>query len=310
MTMDIFNKEFITKELASMRKHALMKPQNPSTATVIITGASSGIGEACALYLDKKGFTVFAGVRKPEDGLTLRQKASGRLTPLIVDVTDPESIDRARLTVAQTIASQNSALCLVNNAGVIIGGPLEFLSTDDLRKELEVNLVGVVQMTQAFLPMIRLSKGRIINMSSTSGLIAFPFLGPYAATKFALEAISDSWRIELMPWRISVSLVEPGDVATPLWDKSLTLIDRLIKQWPPQAFKLYGPIISMNGRFQKHGIPPEYVAKAVEHALSSSRPRTRYRVGQYRALVDLVRRLPIGLRDRLIASQLPRYDTS
>jgi NAD(P)-dependent dehydrogenase (short-subunit alcohol dehydrogenase family) len=274
---------------------------------VVITGASSGIGEACALHLDKKGFTVFACVRKPEDGTALKKNTSDRLTPILVDVTVPQSIEQARLSVAQAVAASGAMLSLVNNAGVIVGGPLEFLSPEDLRKELEVNLIGVVQMTQAFLPLIRYGKGRIINMSSISGLIAFPFLGPYAATKFALEAISDSWRIELRPWHIMVSLIEPGDVATPLWEKSLTLIDKLIKQWPPQALELYGPIISMNGRFQKHGIPPEQVAKTVEHALTSAHPRTRYRIGQHRTIVELVRRLPIGIRDRLIASQLPRY---
>jgi NAD(P)-dependent dehydrogenase (short-subunit alcohol dehydrogenase family) len=246
--------------------------QDPSKIAVVITGASSGIGRACALHLDKQGFRVFACVRRIGDGATVKDNASGRLTPLMVDVTDPESIERARLAVTQAIAKNGAVLSLVNNAGVILGGPLEFLSPDDLRKELEVNLIGVLQVTQAFLPLIRESKGRIVNMSSTSGLIAFPFLGPYAATKFALEAISDSWRIELRPWHISVSLIEPGDVATPIWDKSLKLVDTVIKQWPPQAFDLYGPIISLNRRFKRHGISPDQVAKTVEQALISNHP--------------------------------------
>jgi len=287
--------------------HKLTHTEDRTPTAVIITGASSGIGKACALHLDKKGFMVFAGVRKASDGIELYDKSSGRITPLPVDVTVPQSVEEAKLKVIQIIAKRGIVLDLVNNAGITIGGPLEFLAPEDLKTELEVNLIGVVRVTQAFLPMIRQFKGRIVNMSSTSGLIAFPFLGPYAASKFALEAISDSWRIELMPWGITVSIIEPGDVATPIWDKSLTLIDHMVKHWPEQAFKLYGPIMALHDKIKRHGIPPEEVAKAVEHALSSRHPRPRYRVGQHRVLMDVVRRLPSGIRDRIIARQLPRY---
>ena len=155
--------------------------------------------------------------------------------------------------------------------------------------------------------MIRRYQGRIVNMSSTSGLIAFPFLGPYAASKFGLEAISDAWRIELRPWNIPVSVIEPGDVATPLWEKSVGFVGRMVKQWPRKAFTLYGPIISLSDKIKRHGIEPEKVALAVEHALSSRRPHPRYRVGQDLALMELVMNLPVAIRDRLIAGQLPRY---
>jgi NAD(P)-dependent dehydrogenase (short-subunit alcohol dehydrogenase family) len=284
------------------------EPDVPLSPAVVITGASSGIGKACALHLDARGFSVFAGIRREEDGLSLQRKASPRLIPIVFDVTVPDSIETARRTVVRALASPGTTLSLVNNAGVVVGGPLEFLSADDLRKELDVNLVGVVQVTQAFLPLIRRSGGRIVNMSSTSGLIALPFLGAYAATKFALEAISDSWRVELRPWRIMVSLIEPGDVATPLWTKSLRLIDRLMQRWPEQATALYGPVIATReDRLNEHGIAPEEVAKVVGYALTSPHPRSRYRVGRNRMIIDLLRRLPIAFRDRLIASQLPRY---
>ena len=276
---------------------------------VVITGASSGIGRACALHLVKRGFTVFAGVRKESDGLALRSVSSELMKPVIIDVTVPESIEEAKLQVERIVAGSGMSLDLVNNAGITLGGPLEFLSPEDFTKELDVNLIGVLRVTQAFLPMIRQYRGRIVNMSSTSGLIAFPFLGPYAASKFGLEAISDAWRIELRPWNIPVSIIEPGDVATPLWEKSVGFVHRMVQQWPRRAFTLYGPIISLNDKIKRHGIGPEKVAFAVEHALCSRRPHPRYRVGQNLALMDVVMNLPLGIRDRLIAGQLPRYGT-
>jgi NAD(P)-dependent dehydrogenase (short-subunit alcohol dehydrogenase family) len=291
-----------------MQKKPPPEPDDSPIPAVVITGASSGIGKACALHLDAMGFTVFAGIRREEDGTDLQRKASPRLVPILFDVTVPAMIENARRTVSLALTSSGSALSLVNNAGVAIGGPLEFFPTDDLRKELEVNLIGVIQVTQAFLPLIRRSGGRIVNMSSMSGLIALPFLGAYAATKFALEAISDSWRVELRPWRIMVSLIEPGDVDTPLWAKTLGFFDRLMLGLPPQASALYGPVIAAReNRLHVHGIPPEEVARVVAHALVSPHPRSRYPIGRNKMMIDLIRRLPSAFRDRLIASRLPRY---
>jgi NAD(P)-dependent dehydrogenase (short-subunit alcohol dehydrogenase family) len=274
--------------------------------TVVITGASSGIGESCALYFERKGRRVFAGVRKETDAARLRVKASHLLTPLILDVTDQKSIEEAVREISDAV-KDGVELDLVNNAGITLGGPVEFLSLDDLRRELEVNLIGSLAVTQALLPLIREAGGRIVNMSSVSGLISYPFLGPYSASKFALEAISDALRIELRPWGIRVSLIEPGDIDTPIWDKSRTMIDRMTGHWPPQAFKLYGPVIAIQNKIKRHGISPDEVAKVVEHALNDRHSRPRYRVGKCAPIMDLFRHLPIAVRDRIIAYQLPKY---
>ncbi len=171
---------------------------------IVITGASSGIGEACALYLDGLGCRVFAGVRNPVDGESLKAKASARLMPVLLDVTDVASIDRAVETVKAAVGMAG----LVNTAGIGGGGPLEVVPPAELRKVLEVNVVGPVAVTQAFLPLLRLGRGRIVNMGSIAGLAATPFIGPYSASKFALEALTDAMRLELRPWGIHVSIVD------------------------------------------------------------------------------------------------------
>jgi NAD(P)-dependent dehydrogenase (short-subunit alcohol dehydrogenase family) len=280
--------------------------QSKKLKAVVITGASSGIGESCALWLEKRGMRVFAGVRKGADAMALSRKGSPLLTPLLLDVADQKSIEAATQAISRKLKT-GVELDLVNNAGVTLGGPIEYISLDDLRKELEVNLIGSLAVTQALLPLIRESGGRIVNMSSVSGLISYPFLGPYSASKFALEAISDALRIELRPWGISVSLIEPGDVDTPIWDKSQTMIDHMTRHWPTQAFKLYGPVMTIQDKIRRHGISPNEVAKVVEHALTDRHSRPRYRVGKFAPIIDLFRHLPIAVRDRIIAYQLPKY---
>ena len=274
--------------------------------SVVITGASSGIGLACALRLDRAGLRVFAGVRQEADAEALRRQASDRLIPLFLDVTLPESIAAARQAVEAATGSAGLQ-GLVNNAGVPLGGPLEFLSLDDIRGQFEVNFFGAIAVTQAFLPLLRHGHGRIVNISSSNGLLALPFLGPYAASKFALEAVSDSWRVELNPWGIAVSLVEPGAVATPVWDKGAVRASRAFEAMPPRAHGLYGPVFGLLSGIQEHGLPPDEVAKQVERALLASRPRVRYPVGRNARLFALLRRLPVCLRDRLLAQRLPTY---
>lgn len=282
-----------------------MPPQDRSRA-VLITGASSGIGEACALHLDAAGYHVFAGVRGDSDGDSLNRKGSDRLTPIILDVTDAESIARAASEVAGLVG-EGGLLGLVNNAGIPLGGPLEFLPLADLRRQIEVNVIGAVAVTQAFLPLIRAGKGRIVNMSSLSGLIALPFVGPYASTKHALEAISDSLRVELRPWNIPVCVVEPGDVATLIWEKSAALIEEGARAMPPRGQELYGPVIALRERLKWHGMPVERVAEVVEHALTARHPSARYLVGRDARLLAFVGRLPVRIRDWIIATQLPKY---
>ena len=275
---------------------------------VLITGASTGIGEACALRLDRNGWRVFAGVRKEADAQRLKQGASDRLTPITLDVTNQQQIDAAAQTVAQA-AGEGGVQGLVNNAGISVTGPLEFLTPDDMRKQLEVNVIGQVAMIQAFMPLIRKGKGRIVNIGSIAGKMSTPFLSPYCASKHAMEAISDALRQELRPWGLHVALIEPGSIATPIWEKGQEDADEMVKNAPEEAIKLYGKsfdaLREAARKFADAGIPADRVARSVEHALTSGRPRTRYIVGFDATVQSIIRRVvPDRLRDRLVASQL------
>ncbi len=278
---------------------------------VVVTGASTGIGEACALRLDGMGFRVFAGVRRDEDGATLRQKSSDRLVPVRLDVTSADDIAAAARTVAAAVGDAGLA-GLVNNAGIAVAGPMEFLPVDELRRQLDVNVVGQIAVTQAFLPLLRTARGRIVNIGSISGRLATPFVGAYSASKFALEALTDALRVELRPWGIEVAIVEPGGIATPIWERSIAVADRLIASMPEQAQAYYGPVIpAVRGTAMstgKRGTSPAAVADVVVHALTARRPRTRYLVGQRAGTITrIVARLPDRWRDRIIAGQLPKY---
>ena len=272
--------------------------------TVLITGASSGIGEASALWLDKLGFTVIAGVREKAAGDLLKQKASQKLSYVILDVTDESTIQAAFETVKNQTGDAGLK-GLVNNAGISIAGPLEFLPVHELRRQFEVNVFGYFMVTRTFLPLIRKGKGRIVNISSIGGRIAEPMLGPYAASKFALEALSDSLRIELRPWKIRVSLIEPGSVLTPIWDKSIGHAKQIIANMPPEGKQLYEPLINamlqFGDRISTSGISAQHVAHAVAHALIAKRPKTRYLRGADARLKSfLVRWAPASFRDWLI----------
>ncbi len=258
---------------------------------VLVTGASSGIGEATALRLARRGLRVFAGVRREEDAVRLRAQG---VEPVFLDVTDPEQI--AALDVGEELAG------LVNNAGVALSAPLEFVPVDELRRQLEVNVVGQVAVTQAVLPALRRGSGRVVFVGSIAGKSALPFLGPYAASKFGLEAIADSLRVELRPWGIGVSIVEPGSIKTPIWTKGAERASRLSTA---AVDELYGESIE---RFRRlalrrglNGIEPDEVAKVVEHALTASRPKARYVVGRDAKIRARLQRLPTRARDRVIA---------
>ena len=249
--------------------------------SVVITGASTGIGRACAVRLAKAGIRVFAGVRKDEDGEALREQHAG-IRPLKIDVTKRDMIDDAAGQVAQQVGNEGLQ-GLVNNAGVGKGGPLEAIDLDDLRWQFEVNVFGQLEVTQAFLPILRQGSGRIVNMSSIGGRIAQPFMGPYTASKFALEALSDSLREELARWDLHVSVIEPGSVKTPIWEKSIGQVDEtkasLTEEMQERYAKVFEGIKKRLERTGESGTSPERVADAVEHALFSARPRTRYLVG-------------------------------
>lgn len=279
---------------------------------ILISGASSGIGAACALALDRAGFLVFAGVRRTEDGEALQKQASGSLVPIILDVAHEETFRSAYSIIASTI-SDTGLYGLVNNAGIAVGGPLELIPLEELRKQFEVNVMGQIAVTQTFLPLLRQGQGRIVMMGSVSGKAAFPFGGPYSASKFALEALTDSLRMELAPWNIGVSLIEPGCIATPIWSKSLKEADNLLSRLPTRSIDLYGPqlqrVKNALTASAKRGIPPIEVVKAVTHALTAKEPKTRYVVGRDARLRILLKVLPDKLQDWLVLRRFSRCDS-
>ncbi len=272
---------------------------------VVITGASTGIGEACALHLDRLGYRVFAGIRKAADGESLRHRASERLVPVRLDISDAAEVEEAARSILEAL-SYGPLAGLINNAGIVVGGMLEFLPLDALRHQLEVNVIGQIAVTQAFLPSLRKAPGRIVNIGSMSGLISSPFSGAYCASKFALEALTDSLRVELRPWKMHVSIVEPGYVKTPIVNKSLAAAEALRAQLPAEALELYGPYLravrDATERASSQAASTDVVVKAVVHALTARRPRTRYVVGAHSGLqISLGRALPDRWRDALIA---------
>lgn len=272
---------------------------------VVITGASTGIGAACAIHLDRSGFLVFAGVRRMQDGTELRQRGSQRLIPLLLDVTDVESIRKAQVIVSDQVG-RGGLYGIINNAGIAVVGPLEAVPIADLRRQLEVNLIGQVAVTQAFLPLIRKARGRVVMMGSIAGRTAMPLMGPYAASKFALEAITDALRLEVRQWGIQVSIVEPGAIATPIWEKSGRDATDLEAATRPELRDLYGALIcsvrAIVRQAAERAIPAEVVAKSVENALTATRPKTRYLVGidaKLRAL--MAKLLPDRISDQVLA---------
>ncbi|HZI92252.1 MAG TPA: SDR family NAD(P)-dependent oxidoreductase [Thermoleophilaceae bacterium] len=273
-----------------------------ATGIAIVTGASSGIGEATALHLRDLGFDVHAGVRRDADA----ERLSGLgLRPLTLDVSDPDAIAAAAASLdGQPVAA------LVNNAGIAVFAPLELVPIDQLRNQMEINFIGQVAVTQAFLPSLRSTRGRIVNVSSIGGRIALPLAGPYAASKFALEAVTDSLRRELRHLGVKVIAVEPGGVKTPIWDKGTETTDSMLAGAPPDVAQLYsglGDALRAEARkiATETGVQPDEVAEVIGRALTSSRPRTRYLVGRgAKARAALARVLPDRVFDRLIARSL------
>ena len=273
---------------------------------VVITGASTGIGRASALHLDSIGFQVFAGVRKSADGGALKREASPKLTPIILDVTDAASIGNSARTVGD--ATGGALFGLVNNAGIGIRGPLEFVPVADFRRQLEVNLIGQLAVTQAFMPLLRNGSGRILFVGSASGRLGLPFLGLYAASKSGLESITDTFRKELRPWKIQVSVLICGSVATPIWEKGKAIGKEIDRSLPEHALELYAPglktIDGFYDRLGREGMPVEKVTRTVAHALTAKRAKPHYLVGRDARLYSaLAKWLPVRLWDWLVARQ-------
>ena len=272
------------------------------SGTVLVTGASTGIGEATALHLREVGFTPVAGVRKDEDAERLEGLG---LRTVRLDVTDADAIAAARDSLGEEPLAG-----LVNNAGIAVAAPLEFLPIDRLRTQLEVNLIGQIAVTQAFLPALRRGRGRIVNVSSIGGRVALPLVGAYNASKFGLEGASDALRRELRSQGVDVILIEPGGVKTPIWKKGEALGDEIIENLPPEAERLYGRLIArVRAETRKideeRGSEPRAVAEAIATALTARRPRARYIVGndaKQRAVAAKL--LPARVMDRMIGRAL------
>jgi NAD(P)-dependent dehydrogenase (short-subunit alcohol dehydrogenase family) len=270
----------------------------------VVTGASTGIGRATALRLARAGHEVFAGVRRDADAESLRAEGLAGVRPVRLDVTDAASIRATAEEVTGAVQGRGLA-GLVNNAGVTTGGPLEYVDLAELRRVLEVNTIGPVAVTQAFLPLVRAGRGRIVFVTSIGGIFAAPIIGPYAASKHALEAIGDALRVELRPWGIGVSIVEPGAVATEIFAKSRTLADEIISGIGPEARERYEAaaraVVDRFNGFERSAIPADRVAERIEHALLARRPRARYLVGaDARVLAFLSRIVPTPWRDALV----------
>ena len=278
------------------------------TGSVVITGASRGIGRACALELDKLGFRVFAGVRTIADAETLKQKASSSLTTIFIDITKQQSIQSA-CDVVHSATVETGLNGLVNNAGVAVAGPLEFMPIDELRRQFEVNVIGQIAVTQSFLPLLRKGSGRIVNIGSMEGLMAMPFVGPYCSSKFAMEALTDSLRMELKPWSVSVSIVEPSIVRTQELEDSIKAAEDMVQAMPERGYDLYAPFIhnarEMAAEIVKSAMLPEEVVQAIIHALTAKKAKTRYVVGRQARLAAIAGRLmPDRLRDLYLCREM------
>jgi len=270
--------------------------------TILVTGASSGIGRACALRFAELGYRVLAGVRNAAAGDALKASAAG-IEPVILDVTLADSIQR---TVE--MIGDGALTGLINNAGISAIGPLELVSLDAWRHQFEVNVIGLVAVTQALLPSLRRGKGRVVNIGSIAGRSALPGTGAYDSSKFAVEAITDTLRMEVQTFGMHVSIIEPGAVATAIWQKALAEIDDLTHGSKPELRELYGPLMrnlrKETERSANKAAPAEAVINAVEHAMTARRPKTRYLIGNDARFFLMLNLLPDKWRDWLILSEL------
>jgi NAD(P)-dependent dehydrogenase (short-subunit alcohol dehydrogenase family) len=270
---------------------------------VLVTGASSGIGRATALHLAAGGHHVYAGVRKPADGTALQRATTGEITPLLVDVTDAEQITAAADAVAGHVAGAGLA-GLVNNAGVGVFGPLEVIPIEQFRRQLEVNVTGQLAVTQAFLPLLRRARGRLVLIGSIGTRFTPPFTGPISASKSTIATMAEALRQELAPWDVRVVLIEPASIHTEAVDKLELDAERLMSEADPAQRALYEDaflgLVRTGVTRERNGSRPEVVAKSVAHALTTPRPRARYLVGKdARTLALLAALLPARVQDAL-----------
>jgi len=270
--------------------------------SVLVTGASTGIGRATALHLAELGFKVYAGVRRDEDATDLEHQ--GPLTAVRLDVTSAAEVT----DIARRIEAEGGLYGLVNNAGVYLGGALELMSDAEIESTFAVNVVGLLRVTRACLPMLRERRGRIVNVSSISGLVALPGVSVYAGSKHAVEAISDALRVELSTFGVRVIAVEPGSIDTEIWTKGAQRDEASSTQQDAALRALYKPLQRLLEKLNRNprGIPPTAVASVIGDALTARNPDNRYLVGTDARSLALLRYLPEGLRDRLIGKRVWR----
>ena len=268
--------------------------------SVLVTGASTGIGRTIALDLAARGHQVFASVRRNEDADQLLKEAGG-IIPVLMDVTEASTIEDAFKFIERRRVP-TLPFCIVNNAGIAVAGPIETVPLDDLRRQFEVNVFGLVAVTQTFLPLVRDGGGRIVNISSVSGTFASPFLGPYAASKYAVEAISDSLRREVASQGIKVVVIEPGPIRTPIWEKGMQMNKPTHERYAT-AFDRFERMVR---GIAKAAIAPEEVANAVLKSLTGKNPPTRMVVTTLTNKIGakVIRLAPVKLVDRLASRQL------
>jgi NAD(P)-dependent dehydrogenase (short-subunit alcohol dehydrogenase family) len=271
---------------------------------ILVSGASTGIGRATATRLAEAGFTVFAGVRKDADARDV-EKLHANLRPLLLDVIDAESIARAFTVVRE---SGVPLYGLLNNAGIAVGGPLEYLPASELRRQFEVNVFGTMAVTQAAIPFLRKTRGHIVTIGSISGRFGAPFVGPYCASKAAVAMLMDSLRIELAPFGIRTVLFEFAAVKTPIWAKGRALSGELEGSLPERALRDYAPFIEAMARQIEHeergGLDPLVIANAILSAFTTASPRARYVIGRQAKIQAVVAALPHKTRDNMIRKVL------
>lgn len=277
-----------------------------SKQTVLITGASTGIGYATALYLSKSGIKVYAGVRKESDKEKLTKEGPSNLTAVYLDVCSEDSISNVYELISRE--SDEFSFSLINNAGLSLNGPLELLPMSDIKKLIDVNINGVISVTKTFLPLIRKNKGRIVNISSGHGLLAIPDKSVYAASKFALNAISDSLRVELRPFGVKVSSIIVGKINTSVLDKILDDRKKMLNQAQPETVKLYTNLIEYFDREVKNipGIETIEVAKVIAESLNNSKPKAQYLVGPGAKKMKILARFSTRMRDNMLYKAIYR----
>jgi NAD(P)-dependent dehydrogenase (short-subunit alcohol dehydrogenase family) len=274
----------------------------------VVTGASTGIGRACVDALARSGAKVWAAVRTDADEKALTEAHPDAVTVLRMDLTDPASIEAA----GERVRAAGPLHGLVNNAGTALPGPLEHIPVETFRRQLEINLVGQLAVTQAMLPALRKARergepARIVMVGSIGGRIAGPMLGAYHSSKYGLVGLADSLRAELAPSSIPVILVEPGAIATPIWDRGRASGDELLERLPEDARERYAAQIddvrANATRSAERGLPPERPAQVIVDALTARNPRPRRLVGTDAKIGSVIARLPFRLRYRLTAAR-------